>query len=44
MVMLQTDQMAPDFTLPDVDGQLVSLSAKLHEGLNILLVFLRHLG
>jgi peroxiredoxin len=35
---------APDFSLPSVDGQPVSLSSGLVAGHRILLVFLRHLG
>ncbi len=35
---------APDFALPTVDGQSVSLSDTLRAGHNVLLVFLRHLG
>jgi peroxiredoxin len=35
---------APDFTLPSVDGQTVSLSNGLTSGHRVLLVFLRHLG
>jgi peroxiredoxin len=35
---------APDFTLPAVDGQTVSLGDGLQRGARILLVFLRHLG
>jgi peroxiredoxin len=42
--MLKLGDIAPDFTLPTADGQLVSLSEMLHDGHNVLLIFLRHLG
>jgi len=42
--MPKRDDPAPDFSLPTVDGQRVSLRDALHEGRNVLLVFLRHLG
>ena len=35
---------APDFTLPAVDGQTLSLSGITGAGNRVLLVFLRHLG
>jgi len=40
--MLRIGDIAPDFTLPTVDGRPVSLRDYL--GQNVLLVFLRHLG
>jgi len=42
VLMLRIGDIAPDFTLPTVDGRPVSLSDYL--GQNVLLVFLRHLG
>lgn len=41
---LKLGDAAPDFTLPAVDGQLVSLSGITSAGNRVLLVFLRHLG
>jgi len=41
---LKTGDAAPDFTLPTVAGQPVSLSGTLQGRRSILLVFLRHLG
>jgi peroxiredoxin len=41
---LQTGDAAPDFTLPTVDGQPISLSSTLRGRSKVLLVFLRHLG
>jgi peroxiredoxin len=35
---------APDFTLPAVDDQSVSLDETLRGGHNVVLIFLRHLG
>jgi peroxiredoxin len=42
--VLREGSLAPDFTLPTADGQLVSLGEALRSGRNVLLVFLRHLG
>ena len=42
--MLNRGDPAPDFSLLTVDSQAVSLSDALRAGLNVLLVFLRHLG
>lgn len=42
--MLKSGDPAPDFSLPAVDGQMVSVSDILRQGHNVLLVFLRHLG
>jgi len=42
--VLKRGDPAPDFSLPAVDGQPVSLSDVLRQGHNVLLVFLRHLG
>ncbi len=41
---LKLGDAAPDFTLPAVDGQPVSLSGITSAGNRALLVFLRHLG
>ena len=41
---LHVGDKAPDFSLPSVDGQTVSLSNSLLGGHRVLLVFLRHLG
>lgn len=41
---LKLGDAAPDFTLPAVDGQAVSLSGTTSAGSRVLLVFLRHLG
>jgi peroxiredoxin len=41
---LKVGDAAPDFTLPAVDGQAVSLSGITSAGSRVLLVFLRHLG
>ena len=35
---------APNFSLPDTHGKILSLHKSLGEGHNTLLVFLRHLG
>ena len=35
---------AQDFTLQNVDGNMISLADQLQDGKNVLLVFLRHLG
>jgi len=35
---------APNFTLPAINGESVTLSDSLKSGENILLIFLRHLG
>jgi peroxiredoxin len=37
-------KMAPDFTLPNANGEPVNLSLLLNEGHQVLVVFLRHLG
>ena len=42
--MLKSGDPAPEFSLPTVDGQPVSLSDALRQGHHVLLVFLRHLG
>ncbi len=42
--MLKLGDIAPDFTLPTANGQVVSLNETLRDGHNVLLVFLRHLG
>ncbi|MBT3362422.1 MAG: redoxin domain-containing protein [Chloroflexi bacterium] len=42
--MLKVSDRAPDFTLPSVDGQAVTLSDGLISGTRVILVFLRHLG
>ncbi len=42
--MLKQNQIAPDFSLPDLDGTIQSLQDYLSDGQNVLLVFLRHLG
>lgn len=44
MANLRSGQLAPDFSLPNVNGQIVSLNGILAEKQHILLVFLRHLG
>jgi len=41
---LQAKDAAPDFTLPTVGGQSLSLNEILRAGRKVLLVFLRHLG
>jgi peroxiredoxin len=41
---LQEGGVAPDFTLPAVDGSILSLYDGLQRSSRILLVFLRHLG
>ena len=35
---------APNFTLPNVEGEQVTLGEITQSGKNVLLVFLRHLG
>ena len=42
--MLKINDIAPDFSLPDSNGKLLSLHETLEDGHNALLVFLRHLG
>ena len=42
--MLKQNQIAPDFSLPDLDGIIQTLQDYLSDGQNVLLVFLRHLG
>lgn len=42
--MLKQNDLAPDFSLPGMDGNILSLQENLHDGQNVLLVFLRHLG
>jgi peroxiredoxin len=42
--MLEPGDIAPDFTLPSVEAQPVSLSGTLRRGRKVLLVFLRYLG
>lgn len=44
MTNMKNDRRAPDFVLPDVNGQDVSLGKLLQAGQRVLLVFLRHLG
>ena len=41
---LKKGDAAPDFTLPTVDSQPVSLTETLRGGHKVLLIFLRHLG
>jgi peroxiredoxin len=41
---LMAGDAAQDFTLQNVDGNMISLADQLQDGKNILLVFLRHLG
>ncbi len=41
---LKLGDRAPDFILPTVEGQAVSLSKMLRTGRSALVVFLRHLG
>ena len=41
---VKTGDRAPDFTLPAVNGEIVSLADALRAQHNILLVFGRHLG
>jgi len=42
--MLNPNDHAPNFSLPNTDGEIFSLQAILEDGHNVLLVFLRHLG
>ena len=42
--MLHNGLQAPDFTLAQVDGPELSLSATLREGQHVLLIFMRYLG
>ena len=42
--MLNSGDIAPDFTLTTAGGQILSLFEVLQSGQNALLVFLRHLG
>jgi len=42
--MLNPNDHASDFSLPNTDGDNISLQAILGEGHNVLLIFLRHLG
>jgi len=42
--MLKPGDVAPDFTLPTVDGLPLSLNETLRSGRQVLLVSLRHLG
>ncbi len=44
MTNTESGRRAPDFSLPDVNGEDVSLGNLLQAGQRILLVFLRHLG
>lgn len=42
---LSVNDVAPDFSLPSIDGtHVISLSELCDKGSNVLLVFLRHLG
>jgi peroxiredoxin len=42
--MLKEGSQAPDFTLPTVDDQSLSLSEMWQQGYHVLLIFLRHLA
>ncbi len=42
--MLKQNDIAPELSLPDIDGNIISMEENLSEGQNVLLVFLRHLG
>jgi len=44
LIMITNDNIAPDFSLQGVDGNIFSLQEYLSDGNNVLLVFLRHLG
>lgn len=44
MSSLKAGHTAPDFSLPTVEGRLMSLAELRQSGDNVLLVFLRHLG
>ncbi|MEE8353315.1 MAG: hypothetical protein V3S10_02565 [Dehalococcoidales bacterium] len=44
MTNTESQRRAPDFVLPDVNGEDVSLRDLLRAGHRVLLVFLRHLG
>ena len=43
-IMIKQNDIAPDFSLPDMEGNILSLQENLNDGKNVLLVFLRHLG
>ena len=43
-IMIKQNDIAPKLSLPDIDGNILSLQENLSEGQNVLLVFLRHLG
>ena len=42
--MLNPNDIAPYFSIPNTDGEMHSLQAILQDGHQVLLVFLRHLG
>jgi len=42
--MLNSNDIAPDFSLPNTDGEIFSLQSILGDGHHVLLIFLRHLG
>ena len=42
--MLTANNHASDFSLPNTEGEIISLGAMLQDGHNALLIFLRHLG
>ncbi len=44
VIMLKQNDIAPELSLPDIDGNIISMEENLSEGQNVLLVFLRHLG
>ena len=42
--MLNNNDIAPDFSLPGMDRNILSLQEILGDGQKVLLIFLRHLG
>ena len=42
--MLNNKEIAPGFSLPGLDGNILSLDEILRGGQKVLLIFLRHLG
>jgi len=42
--MMNPNHHASNFSIPNTDGDIISLQAILEDGHNVLLVFLRHLG
>ena len=42
--MFEEGEMAPEFTLRDLEGRRVGMGELLQDGQHVLLVFLRHLG